>query len=77
MDRILLGFMGMPVLSIIPNIILYIDPGTGSIILQAVAAAVAGIAIAAKVYWHRIINFFGPRQHIKSDPPVKQTDDET
>lgn len=66
----------MLLLSITPHLLAYIDPGTGSIILQAVAAAVAGTAIAAKVYWHRIIKFFGPRQSIKSDASANQNDDE-
>lgn len=42
-----------------PGIIAYIDPGTGSIILQAIVGAVAGIAIAAKFYWYRILKIFG------------------
>ncbi len=66
----------MPLLSITPHLLAYIDPGTGSIIVQALVAAVAGTAIAAKVYWHRIVKFFGPKQNIKSDPSVKQTDNE-
>ncbi len=37
----------------------YIDPGTGSIILQAVVGAIAGIAVAVKLFWHRILKFFG------------------
>ena len=32
----------------------YIDPGTGSILLQAVAA----VAIGVGVFWRRIIGFF-------------------
>jgi hypothetical protein len=54
-------------MSFLPNIILYIDPGTGSIILQAVAAAVAGVAIAAKIYWHSLLKFLGLRKEIKPD----------
>ena len=37
----------------------YLDPGTGSFIIQAVVAAVAGIAVTLRVYWHKIIGFFG------------------
>ncbi len=48
-----------------PAVIAYIDPGTGSIILQAVVGAIAGIAIAAKFYWHRVQKIFGFRK--KSD----------
>ena len=64
----------MSLSSILPHFLAYIDPGTGSIIVQAVVAAVAGTAIAAKVYWHRILNFFGGGHNIKSDPSADQTD---
>ncbi len=48
-------------------IIGYIDPGTGSIILQAIAAGVVGGAVAVKLFWHRIINFFGLKKQSKHD----------
>ena len=37
----------------------YIDPGTGSIILQALIGIALGAAVAAKLFWHRILQFFG------------------
>lgn len=37
----------------------YLDPGTGSMVLQALVAAVAGIAITVNVYWKKITSFFG------------------
>lgn len=36
----------------------YIDPGTGSMMLQAVLAAVVGSAVAIKIFWKRIKHFF-------------------
>ena len=36
----------------------YIDPGSGSLLLQALAGGVAGIAVAGKLYWHRVKRFF-------------------
>lgn len=36
----------------------YIDPGTGSIILQAVLGAVLGIGIVVKTYWAKIVRVF-------------------
>lgn len=36
----------------------YIDPGTGSMIVQAVIAAIAGSAVAIKIFWKRIKYFF-------------------
>ena len=61
-------FLSIPLQSMIPHTLAYIDPGTGSIILQAVAAAVAGIAIAVRVYWYHILKLFGFKQSIRPNP---------
>lgn len=37
----------------------YIDPGTGSILVQALIAAIAGIAVTTRLYWERIKVFLG------------------
>jgi len=37
----------------------YIDPGTGSFLVQALAAAVAGIAVTIRMYWDKVRAFFG------------------
>jgi len=67
MDKMVIVFLNIPLMSIILHVLAYIDPGTGSIILQAVAAAVAGAAIAAKFYWHRILKFFGHKKSFDSE----------
>ena len=36
----------------------YLDPGTGSILLQGLIATVAGIIVAARLYWQRVKAFF-------------------
>lgn len=36
----------------------YLDPGTGSMILQLLVAGVAGIGVAIKLYWRRVWAFF-------------------
>lgn len=33
----------------------YIDPGSGSMILQGLLAALAAIAVTAKLWWHRLL----------------------
>jgi len=35
----------------------YMDPGAGSILLQAILAGVVGIATVTKIYWNRIRSF--------------------
>ena len=37
----------------------YIDPGTGSFLVQALVAAIAGIAVTPRMYWQKISAFLG------------------
>jgi hypothetical protein len=37
----------------------YLDPGTGSIILQILLGGVAGAALAVKLYWHKFLSLSG------------------
>jgi hypothetical protein len=36
----------------------YIDPGTGSLVLQAIAGGVAAVAVTARLYWRRVKSRF-------------------
>lgn len=36
----------------------YLDPGTGSMLLQALMAGFVAIGVTAGIYWRRIKNFF-------------------
>ena len=46
-------------LMVLPQRVLaYIDPGTGSILLQGLLAGVAGLLVVMKLYWGRVKNFF-------------------
>ncbi len=40
----------------------YLDPGTGSIVLQAVIAAIAAAAVALRLYWTRLKALFGRKR---------------
>ena len=48
----------------------YIDPGTGSFVVQGIIAAVVGAGFAIKVFWHRII------AAITGKSPAEDEDDE-
>jgi hypothetical protein len=37
----------------------YLDPGTGSIILQILLGGFAGLALAIKLYWHKFLALSG------------------
>ncbi len=40
------------------NAFAYVDPGTGSMILQVILGGFAALAVVGKLYWHRFIAFF-------------------
>ena len=40
----------------------YLDPGTGSLLLQGVIGAIAGLLVALKLYWTRVKKFFATSQ---------------
>jgi len=44
------------------NVHAYLDPGTGSIIIQGIIAAVLSITIAVKTYWFKIKAFFSKKE---------------
>ena len=51
----------------------YLDPGTGSIILTALSAALATGAVFIKIYWFKLLTLLGIKK--KSDIINKQNPD--
>ena len=47
----------------------YLDPGTGSFLLQAVIALVMGALLTLKLYWHKMKSLF-----ISSTPTDREDD---
>lgn len=45
----------------------YLDPGTGSMLLQVLLGGVAAIAVAVKLYWYRILAIFGIKKEIEAE----------
>ncbi|MDC0417180.1 hypothetical protein OAL74_01885 [Candidatus Pelagibacter sp.] len=45
-------------LAFLNNASAYIDPGSGSIILQALLGALAAAGATISIYWNKIKNFF-------------------
>ncbi len=52
----------------------YIDPGTGSYVVQIVIAAAAGAAFGIKLFWKRIKAFLG-RNHPLPGKTLKKEDE--
>ncbi len=40
----------------------YIDPGSGSLVFQAVVAAAVAVPVAVAAFWRRIVSFFSRRK---------------
>lgn len=51
----------------------YIDPGTGSAILQGILAGVVTLGVVLKLYWHKLLKLVGIRKDVVSG--VKETQD--
>jgi hypothetical protein len=45
----------------------YLDPGTGSMILQIVIGALVGAVTVIKVYWYKIKTFFSGKKPNSSE----------
>ena len=56
----------------------YLDPGTGSILVQSLLASIAGAAAVISLYWQRVKRFFvGFRKHSNdARPSATPTDNE-
>ena len=50
----------------------YLDPGTGSIILQVLLGGVAGLALVCKLYWQKFITMLGFRRKPADLQEVRQ-----
>jgi hypothetical protein len=47
----------------------YLDASSGSMVVGAIAAAGAGVAVAAKVGWRRVAGAFGGKKgEVEADP---------
>lgn len=44
------------------DLLAYLDPGSGSMILQILAGGVAAVAVTARLYWNRILRFLRIRK---------------
>jgi hypothetical protein len=49
------------------SVLAYLDPGSGSMILQMIAGGTAAIAVTAKLYWRRMLKFFRIRKDDEQD----------
>lgn len=54
----------------------YLDPGTGSLILQGLIAGIAAAAVTLRLYWDKVKAFFSSNKHEKQLREETTTDDD-
>jgi hypothetical protein len=52
----------------------YLDPGTGSMILQVLLGGFAGVALAGKLYWRRFLVMIGARSETADEQPKPRSE---
>ena len=62
MNRIHMALLAVPALLLLStqNAYAYLDPGTGSMILQGLIGGIAGGMFAIRIYWGKLKSRFGP-----------------
>jgi hypothetical protein len=56
------------------QVLAYLDPGSGSMILQLLVGGVAAVGVGMKMYWQRVLTFLHIR---KEEEPVAEQQDAT
>lgn len=62
-------FITIALLLIATDTLAYLDPGTGSMLLQVILGGVAAVGVVIKLYWHKLRVAIGLSR--KSDPEDK------
>ena len=62
MDRIAL-LVAIALVALESPVEAYLDPGTGSMLLQVLLGGVAAIGVVARLYWHRLTAAFRGASH--------------
>ncbi len=55
---------------------LYLDPGSGSFLIQLLLAAALGIGVAVRMYWSKIKQIFGGKKSEPAEPTNEEKDEE-
>lgn len=57
------------------SILLYVDPGSGSYLIQAIIAAALGAGFVLKTWWWKIRSFFGGKRKDESEVRSQKSED--
>lgn len=65
-----------PWLTILTDKIAYLDPGSGSFLIQLAIAALVGMAVVFRSQWSKIKKFFGGKTSKPEEEDTENEDDE-
>lgn len=51
----------------------YLDPGSGSMILQMLVGGLAAAGVALKLYWHKVLRFLRLKKDDPAETPAAET----
>jgi Na+/proline symporter len=61
------------VLLLVPSAALaYLNPDSGSMLLQALLGGAAGLAVLVRLYWRRVTGFLSRRRGGPGEPPAAE-----
>jgi hypothetical protein len=63
---IIVGILGF-LMSVPPPVYAYVDPGTGSYVLQIIIAGVAAASLSLKLFWTKIKSLFSDQAASEED----------
>ncbi len=63
-------------LSTLGAVMAYLDPGTGSILIQLLIAGLLAVGVVLRVFWGRISKLFGKSKPNTSNPEAGSEDEE-
>jgi hypothetical protein len=55
----------------------YLDPGTGSMLLQVILGGLAAVGVVLKLYWHKIVRALGVGPKPEPNPDARAKDETT
>ena len=55
------------------TVLAYLDPGSGSVILQAIVGGTAAVAVTFKLWWRRLLSFLGIRKREEEPEPTPES----
>jgi len=71
---IVLAFLSLYMLVFVDHAFAYLDPGSGSMLLQLVFGGIAGLGVILKLYWKGFVGLFRHKQHQENDLTPKERD---